>query len=108
MGWSSVPCVVHADFQCPMEGIHKAVGCGMMYPCERHLYYAQFRQCVEMFRLNLSPLVRGDELTAASVGKEPHSRACTIAYSMYLVYHGVCFRPARETFLCFQAVRQSC
>jgi hypothetical protein len=40
MGWLSVPYVVHADFQCPMEAIHKAVGCGMMCPCERHLYYA--------------------------------------------------------------------
>ena len=41
LGWSSAFCVVHADcFQCPMEAIHKAVGCGMMCPCERHLYYA--------------------------------------------------------------------
>lgn len=40
MGWLFASCVVHADyFRCPMEAIHKAVGCRMMCPCERHLYY---------------------------------------------------------------------
>lgn len=26
MGWSSAHCVIRADFQCPVEAIHKTVG----------------------------------------------------------------------------------
>lgn len=72
-----------------------------MCPCEWHLYYAYFGQCLETFSLNLSPLARGDELTAASVGRATQQ-------GVYLVYRGNGFRLACEKFLCFQAVHQSC